>query len=127
MMGDSLPEGVRLFIFQNIDSVPELELLLLLADRVADLDVEEAAARVYVEEGAARKLLSRLVNRRLVAASGDPPRYRFAPQESEDERLVRQLSQAYRTHLVAMANLIHSKASGSVQEFARAFDLKKDR
>jgi predicted ArsR family transcriptional regulator len=127
MKGESLPEGVRLFIFRNIDSVPELELLLLLADRVADLDAEQAAARVYVEEGAARRLLSKLLNRRLVAASGDPPRYRFAPQEAEDERLVRQLSQAYRTHLVAMANLIHSKASGSVQEFARAFDLKKDR
>jgi hypothetical protein len=127
MMGDSLPESVRLFIFQNIDSVPELELLLLLADRVNDLDVTEAAARVYVDERAAQGLLERLFRRRLIASSGEPPRYRFAPQEPEDERRVRQLSQAYRTQLVAMANLIHSKASGSVQEFARAFDLKKDR
>jgi predicted ArsR family transcriptional regulator len=127
MKGDSLPEGVRLFLFQSIDSVPELELLLLLADRAADLDAAEAAARVYVDEPAVRALLERLMRRRLVAAHGKPPRYRFAPQEAEDERLVRQLSQAYRTHLVAMANLIHSKASGSVQEFARAFDLKKDR
>jgi hypothetical protein len=127
MMGDSLPEGVRLFIFQNIDSVPELELLLLLADRVQDLDVAEAAARVYVEEDRARHLVDRLRRRNLVEEFGEPARYRFAPKDAEDERRVRQLSQAYRTHLVAMATLIHSKASGSVQEFARAFDLKKDR
>jgi predicted ArsR family transcriptional regulator len=127
MKGDSLPEGVRLFIFQNIDSVPELELLLLLADRARDLDVPEAAARVYVEEDAARQLIDRLRRRNLVEEFGEPPRFRFAPKDPEDERRVRQLSQSYRTHLVAMANLIHSKASGSVQEFARAFDLKKDR
>jgi hypothetical protein len=127
MMGDSLPEGVRLFIFQNIDSVPELELLLLLADRVRDLDVPEAAARVYVEEDKARRLIEKLRRRNLVEAFGEPARYRFAPADAEDERRVRQLSQAYRTQLVAMANLIHSKASASVQEFARAFDLKKDR
>jgi hypothetical protein len=127
MRGDSLPEGVRLFIFQNIDSVPELELLLLLADRVQDLDVREAAARVYVEEERARELIDRLRRRNLVEEFGEPARYRFAPRDAEDERRVRQLSLAYRTHLVAMATLIHSKASGSVQEFARAFDLKKDR
>jgi predicted transcriptional regulator len=127
MMGTSLPETVRLFIFQNIDSVPELELLLLLADRVGDLDVPEAAARVYVEEGTARRLIERLRRRNLVEEFGEPARYRFAPKDVEDERCVRQLSEAYRTHLVAMANLIHSKASGSVQEFARAFDFKKDR
>lgn len=127
MMGDSLPEGVRLFIFQNIDSVPELELLLLLSERVRDLDVPEAAARVYVDEEEARRLLERLMRRNLLESSGEPPRYRFAPQDAEDVRRVSQVSQAYRTRLVAMANLIHSKASGSVQEFARAFDLKKDR
>jgi hypothetical protein len=33
---------------------------------------------------------------------------------------------AYRSNLVSVANFIHRKASASVMEFARAFDLKKD-
>ena len=127
MNSGALPEGVRQFILRNIDSVPELELLLLLAERVADISVTEAASRIYVDEDTSRMLLEALTRGRLFAPGGDPPRYRFAPEDSADEHRVREVAQAYRSHLVAMANLIHSKASGSVQEFARAFDLKKDR
>ena len=122
-----LPDNVRQFILKNIDSVPELELLLLLAERVSELGVAEAASRIYVDESSSRLLLEGLTRRRLLAGAGDPPRYRFAPEDPQDEAFVREVAQAYRLHLVAMANLIHSKASGSVQEFARAFDLKKDR
>jgi hypothetical protein len=32
----------------------------------------------------------------------------------------------YRQNLVLVANIIHSKASGAVREFARAFEIKKD-
>ncbi len=127
MNSGALPEGVRQFILRNIDSVPELELLLLLAERVADIGVTEAASRIYVDEDTSRMLLEGLTRRRLFATGGEPPRYRFAPEDPADENRVREVAEAYRSHLVAMANLIHSKASGSVQEFARAFDLKKDR
>jgi hypothetical protein len=127
MTSGALPDGVRVFLLKNIDSVPELELLLLLAEHVADLSVPEAASRIYVDESSSRLLLEGLTRRRLVVAAGEPPRYRFGPLDPEDEARVREVARAYRMHLVAMANLIHSKASGSVQEFARAFDLKKDR
>jgi hypothetical protein len=127
MTSGALPDDVRQFILKNIDSVPELELLLLLAELVAELSIAEAASRIYVDEASARLLLEGLVRRRLLAASGDPARYRFAPEDPQDEARVREVAQAYRLHLIPMANLIHSKASGSVQEFARAFDLKKDR
>jgi hypothetical protein len=127
MTSGALPDGVRLFLLKNIDSVPELELLLLLSEHVTDLSIAEAASRIYVDESSSRLLLEGLVRRRLVVATGEPSRYRFGPSDPEDEARVREVALAYRMHLVAMANLIHSKASVSVQEFARAFDLKKDR
>jgi hypothetical protein len=38
-----------------------------------------------------------------------------------------EVAAAYRRHLVPLATFIHSRASTAVREFARAFDLKKDR
>jgi hypothetical protein len=41
--------------------------------------------------------------------------------------LMEKVASTYRRHLSAVASFIHSKASRSVREFARAFELKKDR
>jgi hypothetical protein len=38
-----------------------------------------------------------------------------------------EVAASYRRHLVPLATFIHSRASTAVREFARAFDLKKDR
>ena len=128
MTSGVLPETVQQFLLKNIGSVPELELLLLLhADRGLELGVAEAAARVYVDEGRARQILEALERRHLLKGNGDPRRWRYLPPDAPTEESVYEVAQAYRTHVVLMANLIHSKASGSVQEFARAFDLKKER
>ena len=52
--------------------------------------------------------------------------YRFSPANEEERQVVLQTAAAYRTSLIPIATLIHNKASGPVQEFARAFSLKKD-
>jgi hypothetical protein len=41
--------------------------------------------------------------------------------------LMGQVVAEYQTHVVRIATFIHANASASVREFARAFDLKKDR
>ena len=38
-----------------------------------------------------------------------------------------QVAATYRRNIARVATLIHEKTSSSVREFARAFDLKKDR
>jgi hypothetical protein len=39
---------------------------------------------------------------------------------------VARVAVVYRSNLVSVANFIHRKASASVMEFARAFEIKKD-
>jgi hypothetical protein len=69
-----------------------------------------------------------LQRRQLIHADGaNPLRYRYNPAWDKTGVLMAQVATEYRRHLVAMATLIHSKAPSSVREFARAFDLKKER
>jgi DNA-binding IclR family transcriptional regulator len=128
MTASPVPENVRLFLVRHIDSVPALEALLMLGEDPQRLwSAEEVAARTYVDAPTAAELLRGLETRGLIAREGDPPRHRYAPADAQLRAQVVEVAQAYRTHLIPMANIIHSKASVAVQEFARAFDLKKDR
>jgi DNA-binding IclR family transcriptional regulator len=123
-----IPQQVLQFIAQQIDTVPQLECLLLLHQHdTRSWLSEEIAARIYISRETAQGILEALVRRRLISAEGDPPRYRFTSSESGSHALVSEVSRSYQRHLVPIATFIHSKASASVREFARAFDLKKDR
>jgi DNA-binding IclR family transcriptional regulator len=128
MTEPAIPQQVLQFIAQQIDTVPQLECLLLLHqhDNRAWLP-EEVAARIYISRETAQGILEALGRRKLVAAEGDPPRYRFTSSEASRHALVADVASAYQRHLVPIATFIHSKASVSVREFARAFELKKDR
>jgi hypothetical protein len=123
-----IPQQVLQFIAQQIDTVPQLECLLLLHqhDNRSWLP-DEVAARIYISRETAQGILESLVRRRLLSADGEPPRYRFTSSEAGSHALVGEVSSTYQRHLVPIATFIHSKASPSVREFAKAFDLKKDR
>lgn len=123
-----IPQQVLQFIAQQIDTVPQLECLLLLHqhDNRAWLP-EEVAARIYISRETVQGILEALLRRKLVSAEGDPARYRFTSSEGGSHALVGEVASTYQRHLVPIATFIHSKASASVREFARAFDLKKDR
>lgn len=128
MTGPAISPHVLQFIAQQIDTVPQLECLLLLYehDRQA-WGPEQVAARIYSSPQDARGILEVLHRRGLLLAEADPPRYRFNPGGTAGPELVRDVAREYQRHLVPIATFIHSKASASVREFARAFDFKKDR
>jgi hypothetical protein len=120
------PEVLR-FLADRIDSVPHLEALLLLWENPErHWSEDEIAQRVYVGNDTARRLLEDLTRRRLIrehpGSSGN--RYAYDPAWDPSGELMAAIADAYRRHLVTVANLIHAKASPSVQEFARAFKLK---
>jgi hypothetical protein len=128
MTANAIPSHILQFVAENIDTVPELEaLLLLLEGEARRWSEEEVAARVYVPRPVARNILETLRRRRLIAAEGDPPQYRYGPEQAGKRELIAEVANAYRLHLVPMTTFIHSKAPASVREFARAFDFKKDR
>jgi hypothetical protein len=124
-----IPQQVLEFIAENIDSVPQLEALLLLWEGSGQSwSCEELAARIYVSPETCADVLRALQRRGLLAVEArDPERYRFDTTWDEGGERMARIASAYRTNLVALTTFIHARAPRSLREFARAFDLKKER
>lgn len=129
MVLPDIPNNVLQFIAEKIDTVPQLEALLLLWESQGrSWSEDEVAARIYVQREAAGFILQALQRRDLVAVEGtQPAQYRYYGGWDRSGDLMSQVATAYRHHLIPVATFIHTRASSSVREFARAFDLKKDR
>lgn len=113
------------FILSEIDSVPHLEALLLLWNsRPKQWPVEEVAAFLYIPPDRTHQILQELQQRDLVVITYGGCFYN--PAYSRDS-LMADIDRTYRRELVRISNMIHSKASPAVREFARAFRLKKDK
>ena len=123
-----LPADVQGFIADRIDTVPHLEALLLLWESApASWSAVQIAARIYVAPEAGELILADLQRRRLVRASDeDPERYAYDPGWDTGDLMAR-VAAAYRQDLIRVARFIHAKASSAVREFARAFEIKKER
>ncbi|HZR34854.1 MAG TPA: hypothetical protein VFA75_05725 [Nevskia sp.] len=123
-MPEELPEDVAAFLMRHIDSVPQLEGLLLLWESAGQpWSGEELAARLYLRGESVQPLLAGLVRRRLIEPAADG--FVF-PADSPQAGLVARVAAAYRANLIQAAGLIHSKASSAVREFAQAFRIKKE-
>jgi hypothetical protein len=126
MVDDAISEEVRRLILENIDSVAQLETLLLLCRHREAWTPEEVAKRIYIDPATALTVLESLTRRGFCAASReDVVRFRYSPRTAERERLVEQLAEGYRTRLIPITTLIHSK-SGGVRRFADAFRLREE-
>jgi len=117
------------FILENIDSVPHLEALVLLWNsRPVGWTPEELASRLYIPAEKVLNLLADLVRLQLIAKStGSPAKFSYHPSSKDQDEMMRLVDSAYRRDLVRISTMIHSKASPSVREFARAFRIKKER
>ncbi|MGH7830037.1 MAG: hypothetical protein ACREP8_07645 [Candidatus Binatia bacterium] len=124
-----IPDDVAQFILDHIDSIAQVEALLILrAHPDKDWDADRLARRLYISDQQTAEVLARLYRAGfLLASSGEPPIYRYGPTSNELKQLVDRLADVYSTHLVPVTNLIHSKPKSRVQEFADAFRLRKDK
>ena len=129
MTSPEIPARVLQFLAERIDTVPQLEALLLLWENPQQLwSEEQLAGRIYVGRQVAATILHGLQRQQLVTADPESAvRYRYNPQWDPSGEIMPEVAAAYRSHLVPLATFIHSRASTAVREFARAFDLKKDR
>lgn len=125
MPSTEIPEHVRRFVVEAVDSIPELEALLLLrAHRERAWSVDDAGARLYVSATMAAHVLAALAHRGLVA--GVDGQYRYAPLRPELDVVVADLAAAYASNLIAVTRLIHGKPAPSVRQFADAFRLRRE-
>jgi predicted ArsR family transcriptional regulator len=122
-------EEVYRFILNQIDSVPQMEALLLLwENRPKQWSENEIAARLYVGVDTVRNIMQELLRRRLVAASTESPkRFWYETRPGDGDSLIEAVAATYRRDLVRVSTFIHTKASSAVRDFADAFKFKKDR
>lgn len=123
------PLDVRRFIADSIDSVEQLEVLLLLrrsSDRAWSTD--EVSRAVYTHPNAAARRLAALLGLGLLTANGEGPerRYRYAPADPAKSETVDRLAMLYQERRVAVITLIYSKPLDQVQAFADAFRLRRE-
>lgn len=119
-------EEILKFLFDRIDSVPHLEALLLIWNtRPKGWGAEEMAARLFVQPPQVRSILDDLFRRGLLTR-GESAAYCYA-SSPENDSIVAAVAEAYRTDLIRISTVIHSKASSGVIEFARAFKFTRKR
>ncbi len=125
----SVPVPVRRFIDATIDSVPELECLLLLyRSKDQSWTIDELSGRLYLPPEITSTIVANLERKRLIKSLQEAgvARHQYCPETVELRDAAIQLEQAYRAHLMLVTQLIHSKAPRAVLEFARAFRVSKD-
>ena len=124
-MSEPIPDDVRKFISGNIDSVADLEALLLLRKEPGQRwTTETVSERLYVDAVTTADVLTRLAARGLCEHSDNA--YRYQPANDEKRLMVDRLAETYRQYLIPVTNFIHAKP-GRIQHFADAFRLRKDK
>ena len=128
MHREPIPEDLRRFILTSVPSVPYVEALLIYRDaHGAAVETDALARRLYVSAKAAIEIATQLLEAGVVSTADAPsPAYRFAPQTRELAGILDVLADYYRSHLVEVSDLIHSRTARKAQQFADAFKLRKD-
>ncbi|WNG32920.1 hypothetical protein F0U61_04295 [Archangium violaceum] len=118
---------VRRLIAENIDSVEQLEILLLLFQHPQRTwNAESVARELRVSALSAGERLEDLNYDGLVArVDGSAGEYRYGPETPALDEAVRGLATAYAERRVTVINLIFSKPVDKIRTFADAFRLRK--
>lgn len=125
MKDELIPADVAEFILRHIDSVAQLEALLLMKrDPAERWDVAKMASRIYTNEPEAAELLARLRDGGFLNSTDDL--YWYECKSPDEHETVDRVSLTYSRHLIPVTNLIHAKPR-RIRQFADAFKFRKDR
>lgn len=127
-MADVITERVRALLVDRIDSIVQLETLLLLHQNPqTQYTAADLARELRIDRAWAAPQLAHLCMHGLVACTeNDEPRYRYAPGNNQLDETVNQLAAAYAERRVTVTSLIFSKPPSPLRSFADAFRLRRD-
>ncbi len=129
-MGEAgISQTVQAFVADHIDSVLQLEVLLLLhAQAPRQFTAAELAQELRIDAAWVSGQLASLADAGvLTATGGNPPQYRYEPRAAELDGAVAGLAREYAARRVTVIGLIFSKPVDKIRSFADAFRLRKDR
>jgi len=122
----AIPEELRRFVLIGVPSVPFVEALLVFREQAGTaLAIEVLARRLYISERQAAEIIEQLRAARIVRAATEGVGHVYDPNP-ELAQMLDLLAQHYRTHLVEVTALIHSRTGRMAQQFADAFKLRKE-
>jgi hypothetical protein len=123
MVSETIPDDVREFVQTHVDSIAQLEALLLLRrESSAPWDATTVAKRLYIPDHDAAEVLRELLVRGFLRSDGKTFQYRCP---AEVDTLVGNVADVYARQLIPVTHLIHNKSS-RIREFANAFKLRKE-
>ena len=125
---EPIPENIRRFIVDHINSVESLEILLLLfAVLPKELSPLEVSRALYTSLDSAAARLRELHDAKLllVTETSEAPKYRFN-SASPNSALIAELEKVYKTRRVSVISFIYSKPTDPLRAFSDAFKLRKD-
>jgi hypothetical protein len=119
--------AVRQFIGGFIDSLEQLEILLLL---FSSSEKEWTARSVYEDiKSSPASVQSRLdtLHTQGLIARVPPDRFRYSPATQELAEAVEGLAKSYKDNRIQIIELIFSKPSSPILGFADAFRIRRDK
>jgi hypothetical protein len=124
-----IPSDIKAFLYANIDSVDQLEILRLVVGEpqtehsalslAQELQLPLQAVEMHVNALAARGLLG--------VTNQQPLTCKHGPQSKELEEGVRELVTTYLERPVSLIKMVYEKPKEEFRSFADAFRLKKEK
>ncbi len=125
-MGRDLSNDVKEFITEHVQSVPQLEVLLLLSQNSDKIWSPDAVGReLNLNPVLAKTQLDSLLSHRLLVLAGGPDSdlYRYNHASADHHNTVKQLAIAYATQHIAVLTLILAKPVDKVRRFTETFRM----
>lgn len=126
MAKQHMSEGVKRFIREKIQTVPRLEVLLLLhREQSRPVTLEEVTNQLGCEDDTARDQLAALEVIGLVETNVDKSQYKYHPADATHASIVDRLAVAYKKQRVPIISAILAKEPNKVRRFTEAFKLAR--
>jgi len=125
-----IPDQVSLFIRNRIDSIEQLETLLLLRKhRDREWTPEDVSRALFTNPESAGLRLEDFHSHSLLAlrAAGNKLYYRYSPKLPETDDTIAALADAYAKYPVRVIDMIFSKPLDKIRTFADAFRFRKEK
>ena len=127
-MADDFPAELEQFIAQHIESLAELETLLLMQrEPERRWECAEMSRLLYITPDMCSGLVADLERRGFVRRVPDTDdSFHYQPADADFDRLLSKLSAIYQERRVTVITQIYSRPVKKVQTFADAFRIRKD-
>lgn len=124
-----IPEDIRRLIVEGIDSVEQLQVLLLMHEQPSRAWlVKDFTAELRSSDCSIQKRLVDLYSRKILRRDlGDEDPHTYVPFSPELEPVIQKLAEFYKQRPNRVIDLIYSQPHEALRAFADAFKIKKDR